>query len=73
MGENMTKAASKDNGHKEIYLATENTEILLTLIDTVFARPSLLSQAKDTGLIDDQLKTNSALQMEAAKLEFKVI
>ena len=34
----MTKAASKDKDHKEIYLATENTEILLTLIDTVFAR-----------------------------------
>jgi len=34
MGENMTKAASKDNG---------------------------------------QLKTNTALQMEAAKIEFKVI
>lgn len=42
-------------------------------------RPSLLSQAKDTDLIDrvfknnDQLKTNTALHKEAAKIEFKVI
>ena len=63
--------------HREIYLATEDPESHRDFLDTdlhriytAFARLAFFGKTfKD----NDQLKTNTALQIEAGKIEFKVI